>query len=600
MRAARCTPSHGASDALVCDLWHSRVFGLKEDVSNTITFLDDQTIFYPAGSNCIIYNHETRSQKFIPVTEKCDGITVLAVSGSKRFGVVAERSTTATAVIYDLHSLRRRKTLIPTDAASKEFVCMAFSSDAKYLLTQSGAPDWALYYWMWEKNKLMASVRTVNSERSAVVYQVSFSPTDNTYVCCIGNGILKFYRYQEGTLKIINATPKFEAKNFLCHAWVFEERVAVGTEDGKILIIEPSGELKAEIDYTVGLSQLPKPVYSMVPLKKGFVCGGGGGTAAVYERNELATGEAPTTPEQPRAFLRKVKDITTADESVRIITMAVSPNEELLVCSLDNRQLFSASLNSKVEEPKFEQYMQSFHHGQITGLDTCIRKPLIVTCATDRSIRVWNYQENTCELVKYFQEETYSVAIHPSGLYILVGFSDKLKLMNLLIDDIRPFREFSIRGCKECRFSTGGQYFAAVYGNTIQIFSTWNFENLANLKGHNGKVRSIYWTNDDSKIVTAGMDGAIYDWLLKDLTGSSGTGVKREGESILKSCSYTCAISSPDGKTIFAVGSDRTLKEITDSQIVKEVESDCVYTQIVLSHSGRMMFAGNEVPPVAL
>ena len=82
-------------------------------------------------------------------------------------------------------------------------------------------------------------------------------------------------------------------------------------------------------------------------------------------------------------------------------------------------------------------------------MDTCIRKPLIVTCSTDRSVRVWNYLESSSELVKYFAEEAFSVAIHPSGLYILVGFSDKLRLMNLLIDDIRPFKEFTIRGCRE-------------------------------------------------------------------------------------------------------------------------------------------------------
>ena len=53
------------------------------------------------------------------------------------------------------------------------------------------------------------------------------------------------------------------------------------------------------------------------------------------------------------------------------------------------------------------------------------------------------------ELFKVFQEEAYSVALHPSGLHVLVGFSEKLRLMNLLVDDIRPFKEFMIRGCRE-------------------------------------------------------------------------------------------------------------------------------------------------------
>ena len=56
------------------------------------------------------------------------------------------------------------------------------------------------------------------------------------------------------------------------------------------------------------------------------------------------------------------------------------------------------------------------------------------------------------ELYKEFAEEAYSIALHPSGLYVLVGFSDKLRLMNLLIDDIRTFKEFTIRGCREVNF----------------------------------------------------------------------------------------------------------------------------------------------------
>lgn len=54
------------------------------------------------------------------------------------------------------------------------------------------------------------------------------------------------------------------------------------------------------------------------------------------------------------------------------------------------------------------------------------------------------------------------------------------------------------------------------------------------------------------------MDGAVYEWNV--------TSYKREGESVLKSCSYTSVAVSPDSRTTFAVGSDRTLKEICDSQ----------------------------------
>ena len=55
------------------------------------------------------------------------------------------------------------------------------------------------------------------------------------------------------------------------------------------------------------------------------------------------------------------------------------------------------------------------------------------------------------------------------------------------------------------------------------------------------------------------MDGAVYEW--DAFTG------KRVGESVLKSCSYSSVAITPDGKTTFAVGSDKSLKEVADSQV---------------------------------
>lgn len=60
------------------------------------------------------------------------------------------------------------------------------------------------------------------------------------------------------------------------------------------------------------------------------------------------------------------------------------------------------------------------------------------------------------------------------------------------------------------------------------------------------------------------MDGAVYEW--ESFSG------KRIGESVLKSCSYTSVDVTPDGRTSFAVGSDRTLKEVADSEVMTTSE----------------------------
>ncbi|KAI8847167.1 WD40-repeat-containing domain protein [Chytridium lagenaria] len=118
----------------------------------------------------------------------------------------------------------------------------------------------------------------------------------------------------------------------------------------------------------------------------------------------------------------------------------------------------------------------------------------------------------------------------------------------------------------------------------IQLYSTWTFDNIGNLKGHNGKVRSLHWTPDDNVLVSAGSDGAVYTWLVKDL--------KRESEHILKSCGYTSAVCSVNGKSVYAVGSDKVLKEINESTVTCSVETNVVLTQIIISHNGKMMFTG--------
>ena len=45
-------------------------------------------------------------------------------------------------------------------------------------------------------------------------------------------------------------------------------------------------------------------------------------------------------------------------------------------------------------------------------------------------------------------------------------------------------------------------------------------------RGHNGKVKSVAWLPDNTKLVSAGVDGAVYEWRLKDF--------KRSKENVLK------------------------------------------------------------------
>lgn len=86
------------------------------------------------------------------------------------------------------------------------------------------------------------------------------------------------------------------------------------------------------------------------------------------------------------------------------------------------------------------------------------------------------------------------------------------------------------------------------------------------------QVRGVEWSPDDGRLVSCGLDGAVYEW-------STQTG-KRVSECVLKSCSYTDVVFSSDCKTILAVGSDTTLKEIQDCQVRRITSANMADTQL--------------------
>jgi len=68
-------------------------------------------------------------------------------------------------------------------------------------------------------------------------------------------------------------------------------------------------------------------------------------------------------------------------------------------------------------------------------MDVCLKKQIVATCSSDRTVRVWNYSakdELTPDIVQQFEEEAYSVAVHPSGFHMVVGFSDNIRMLNIL------------------------------------------------------------------------------------------------------------------------------------------------------------------------
>ncbi|KAI8896953.1 quinon protein alcohol dehydrogenase-like superfamily, partial [Globomyces pollinis-pini] len=525
---------------------------------------------YPAGSNVMVTNVEQKTQRFVSVSENGNHISAMAVSQDRHVFAVAQKSSQEPSIhVYDLHTYRKRRKLSAIQPIPKsEFVSLAFSVDSKYLIAQTGTPNWTLIYYPWEKGKPLAHICSSPSP-DLPVYHISINPFDSTEIFVSGKHFASIYRLIEGQLKAIPiAVPSM---TYISHTWITIDRVVMVAQEGKVFLVECAKIIQEE----------PFPVSNTTisciqATKHGFAVGSSSGLVAIYNFLIMESTEFTLS-----------SMLHLPDSQTNVVGLAATTGEDTLLVEVSTNHIYKVVLSSTIdsdEQHKYEVFMESSHTGPISGLALCIRKPLIVTCSQDRSIRIWNYMTGTCEMVKFFNDEPQSVSLHPSGLYLLAGFGDKLRLMNILMDDLRPVREFSIRACKECVFSNGGHIFAAAHGNIVQIFSTWTFENIENLKGHNGKVKSLYWTPDDGCLVSSGSDGAVYTWNMKTM--------KREHEHILKSCSYYSGICLPNGRVTYAVGSDKMIKEIAESTVTKEFEANQIMTQIALSNSGRMLFVG--------
>ena len=81
----------------------------------------------------------------------------------------------------------------------------------------------------------------------------------------------------------------------------------------------------------------------------------------------------------------------------------------------------------------------------------CTRKPLIASCSKDNTVRLWNFKLHELELMKAFPEDMYSVALHPTGLQLAIGFVDKLRIYHVLVDELRLCMEVMSTVLTKCK-----------------------------------------------------------------------------------------------------------------------------------------------------
>lgn len=272
-----------------------------------------------------------------------------------------------------------------------EYISLSFSSDPTnmYLLSIGGEPDYTMVLWAWDKSKPIVAMKLNTEVFSAVV-----SPYDSAQISACGSRLFRLWRLVDGQLKGFNllaSSKEYSRKStfpdLTDHLWISNDLVIASSTDGSIFVIDGL-ELKKVL-----ANALPDNagVLCLARYSKGFVCGGKNGHVSVYEKTSDLD------------YFMQTKTMKISD--VDVTSISIPLNSETAFASTSSSQIVSFSTSTLDPSGSFLPLFNGVHSGPVKGLDIALKRPMIVTCGSDKVVRLFNYSDSKCEISRLVDEE---------------------------------------------------------------------------------------------------------------------------------------------------------------------------------------------------
>jgi len=188
-------------------------FGVNTSVKDSIYLVnDDNTLIYVAGHNIIFYRLDEKEQTFHAGSNDTEAITHVALSKSKQYLAICERCTAGNKGKFTIYNMlkagdKNKIKALPEQIQdmnafdSQEFVASAFSpKEERMIVTLTGSPDWQVFLWNWEREKLIAKTSIGiqgEIERDICSFQLSYNPFDQSASTILVTGPNNTYVYMK-------------------------------------------------------------------------------------------------------------------------------------------------------------------------------------------------------------------------------------------------------------------------------------------------------------------------------------------------------------------------------------------------------------------
>ncbi|CAO2604370.1 Echinoderm microtubule-associated protein-like 4 [Lemmus lemmus] len=521
-----------------------------KDCRANVYLLPTGEIVYFIASVVVLFNYEERTQRHYLGHTDC--VKCLAVHPDKiriATGQIAGvdkdgRPLQPHVRVWDSVSLSTLH-VIGLGTFERGVGCLAFSKadSGVHLCVIDDSNEHMLTVWDWQKKSKVAEIKTTNE----VVLAVEFHPTDaNTIITC-GKSHIFFWTWSGNSLtRKQGIFGKYEKPKFIqCLAFLGNGDVLTGDSGGIILIwskttVEPPPGKGPKGVYQISrqIKAHDGSVFTLCQMRNGMLLTGGG------KDRKIILWDHDLNPE---------REIEVPDQYGTIRAVAEGKAEQFLVGTSRNfilRGTFNDGFQIEVQG----------HTDELWGLATHPFKDLLLTCAQDRQVCMWNSVEHRLEWTRLVDEPGHCADFHPSGTVVAIGtHSGRWFVLDAETRDLVSIHTDGNEQLSVMRYSVDGTLLAVgSHDNFIYLYSVSEnarkYSRYGKCTGHSSYITHLDWSPDNKHIMSNSGDYEILYW---DIENGCKLIRNRSDCKDIDWTTYTCVL----GFQVFGVwpeGSDGT------------------------------------------